>query len=137
MKVKKETLLIIASVVWLIAGFNVTKIGVICYANNISILNIMLSIVVFTLFGLMFYKMYKKHTKRIKGYKEEKQNVFKFFDIKSYCIMTFMISFGIWLRYSNIAPQSFIAFFYTGLGLALALAGALFGVEYIKSKKNR
>ena len=37
---------------------------------------------------------------------------------------------GIWLRASGIAPERFIAVFYTGLGAALLLAGLLFGRNF-------
>lgn len=40
--------------------------------------------------------------------------------------MIFMMSGGIWLRSAHIAPELFIAVFYTGLGLALTLAGVSF-----------
>lgn len=46
--------------------------------------------------------------------------------------MAFMMGGGIWLRYSGLVPDTFIAFFYTGLGLALALAGVVFWAMYIK-----
>ncbi|MHC5879305.1 hypothetical protein ACYT69_10295, partial [Streptococcus pyogenes] len=49
-----------------------------------------------------------------------------FFDLKCYLIMAFMMGGGIWLRTSGLAPISFIAFFYTGLGSALTLTGILF-----------
>lgn len=45
-----------------------------------------------------------------------------FFDWKAYLIMTCMMSGGIGFRAAGI----FIAFFYSGLGLALALAGVIF-----------
>jgi len=47
-------------------------------------------------------------------------------DLKGYLIMVFMISFGFGLRLSGLIPTWFFAFFYTGLGSALALAGVSF-----------
>ncbi|MEG0376879.1 MAG: hypothetical protein RR614_00210 [Eubacterium sp.] len=135
MNVKKETLIIIAGIVWLLAGFNVARIGVLAYADYLSVLNIVLSVLVFAAFGTMFFKMSQKHIKRIRSYQEARQNIFRFFDVKSYCIMIFMMGGGIWLRYSGLAPLWFIAFFYTGLGVALALAGVLFVVDYFKNKR--
>lgn len=73
-----------------------------------------------------------KHTKRIKGYPEEYRPLWHFFDIKSYCIMAVMMSGGIWLRSSGLAPDVFIAVFYSGLGCALALAGALFWIAFFR-----
>ena len=41
-------------------------------------------------------------------------------------IMVFMIAFGIGLRASGLAPEGFIAVFYTGLGASLLTAGLRF-----------
>ena len=40
---------------------------------------------------------------------------------------------GIGLRASRLAPERFIAVFYTGLGASLLLAGLLFGMNFIKA----
>ena len=44
--------------------------------------------------------------------------------------MAVMMTGGIGLRASGLAPERFIAVFYTGLGASLLLAGALFGRNY-------
>lgn len=44
--------------------------------------------------------------------------------------MTVMMSGGIGLRLSGLAPERFIAVFYTGLGASLLLAGLLFGRNF-------
>ena len=46
--------------------------------------------------------------------------------------MAFMMGGGIWLRYSGLVPELFIAVFYTGLGCALAGAGILFRVMFFR-----
>ena len=53
-----------------------------------------------------------------------------FFDLKAYLIMTCMMSGGIGLRATGIFPDIFVAFFYSGLGCALALAGVMFTKNY-------
>ncbi len=131
MKVNKKTLLLIACLVWGIAGFNVLRIGVLAYPGYLSLLNLILSVIVFSLFQyFVFGRLVKKHTRRILNYTDTYQFFLKFFDIKSFCIMAFMISGGIWLRASGIAPERFIAVFYSGLGTSLFLAGILFGKNY-------
>lgn len=131
MKVKKHHLLFFACVVWIIAGFNVLKIGIESYNEYRTTLNYGLTILVFWVFWFMvFYKLTVKHTTRIQGYEEEKQFFYKFFDLKSFFIMAFMISFGIIIRTFHLLPERFIAVFYTGLGAALFLAGVLFGFNY-------
>ena len=134
MKVSKNTLLLIACLVWGFAGFNILKIGISAYSNFLSPINFTLSLAVFAIFQVfIFGKLVKKHTTRINAYKENKQFFLKFFDVKSFIIMAFMMTFGIVLRATNIAPERFIAVFYTGLGSALALAGLLFGYQFVKT----
>ena len=43
---------------------------------------------------------------------------------------------GIGLRAAGVFPNWFVAFFYSGLGCALALAGVLFIRNYVISRKN-
>lgn len=54
-----------------------------------------------------------------------------FLFIKAYLIMACMMGGGIGLRAAGIFPNTFIAFFYTGLGCALASAGILFLKNHI------
>ena len=133
--VQKRTLLAIAGCLWLLAGINVARLGILSYQcmKIIRWYHPLLSVVVFTLFGFMFFKMSLKHTKRIQSYPESTRPFWHFFDIKAYCIMAFMMGGGIWLRSSGLVPNPFIAVFYTGLGLALALAGVMFWILFAKN----
>ena len=131
MKVKRNTLLLLACLVWSLAGFNILRIGLLAYPAHRGIVNYLLTALVFTIFQfLIFGKLVKKHTARIQAYQEEKHFFLKFFDGKSFAIMATMMTFGIWLRSSGFASEQFIAFFYTGLGAALLLAGLLFGLNF-------
>lgn len=53
------------------------------------------------------------------------------FDLKAYMIMACMMGGGIGFRAAGFFPDIFIAFFYSGLGCALALAGVTFLRNYI------
>lgn len=131
--IKNKYLLLIAAIVWLIAGFNVLKIGVETYLNYVTVINLLLSLVVFLAFWIMvFSKLVKKHTLRISSYESEKQWFYLFFDLKSFIIMAIMMTMGIVIRYYALLPDVFIAVFYTGLGSALALAGILFMVNFMR-----
>ena len=124
-------MLLIAGIVWMIAGFNVARLGVMSYLNIERRWYLyLLSGLVFLLFGSMFFRMSQKHTKRILGY-EDYRPFWHFFDWKAYLIMTCMMSVGIGFRAAGIFPEIFVAFFYSGLGLALALAGVLFSRNYV------
>lgn len=132
MKVKKQYLLLLACLVWMIAGGNIVRIGFEVYSEYLTVFNIFLSVIIFAFFQFfIFGRLVKKHTKRIIAY-EERQWFIKFFDVKSFIIMAIMMTGGIWLRMSGVAPERFIAVFYSGLGVALLLAGILFGVHFLK-----
>lgn len=138
MKVKKQNLLLLAGIVWMIAGFNVLRIGLETYAEHRMIINYAITLMVFLVFWFMvFHKLTIKHTKRIHEFEEELQLFYKFFDLKSFLIMVFMISFGIIIRKFRLLPERFIAVFYTGLGAALFMAGVLFTWNWIKIFKKK
>lgn len=136
--VSKKSLLGIASLVWMIAGFNVLKIGIDAYIDYVSLINVILSFIVFSMFWyLVFYKLVIKHTYRIRNFKQAKQYFWKFFDIKSFIVMAVMMTGGIMIRIFQLLPEQFIAVFYSGLGSALLLAGLLFGYNYLtKGREN-
>lgn len=131
MKVKRNTMLLLACLVWSAAGINILRIGLTAYPAYLTVRNFLLSILVFAVFQrFIFGKLVKKHTSRIGAYLEERHFFLKFFDGKAFAVMAVMMTGGMGLRVSDLAPERFIAVFYTGLGAALVLAGALFGKNY-------
>ena len=134
MKVKRNTLLLLACLVWSAAGFNILRIGLMAYPAYRTVGNYLLSALIFAAFQVfIFGKLMKKHTARISAYREEHHFFLKFFDGRSFAIMAFMMTGGIALRSGGLAPEQFIAFFYTGLGASLLLAGLLFGRNFGKA----
>ena len=131
--VKKRYLLLIASLVWLFAGLKVLSLGLEAYKTNFTALNVLLSLTVFIIFWLMvFNRLVNKHTVRIKAYTEERRYFWNFFDLKSFIIMAIMMTGGILIRKYSLLGVNFIAFFYTGIGAALSLAGLKFMYNFIK-----
>lgn len=51
--------------------------------------------------------------------------------------MAVMMGGGIGLRAAGVFPNQFVAFFYSGLGCALALAGILFIRNFISSHSGQ
>ena len=116
-----------------ITGSRITEFDHVQGACDAAIWLLVIGIpVVFVVFHCMFSKLVGKHADRIRGYGEDKMHVLRFFDVKGYVIMAIMMGGGISLRAFGIVPGWFVAFFYTGLGTALALAGIGFLVHYIK-----
>lgn len=133
-KVRSKYLLLIAAVVWLIAGSQVMRMGIQAIVGGAADLWLLVIGIpgTFLVFHAMFSKLVAKHAARIRGYGEEKMHVLRFFDVKGYIIMAVMMGGGIVLRSFGIVPGWFVAFFYTGLGAALALAGLGFVRQYVR-----
>lgn len=125
--IPKKYLLLLAGLVWGAAGFNILRLGLLAYVGLVKPLYLLLSAAVFVIFQKMvFGKLVQKHTARILAYEAPKVCFWHFFDRKSFLIMAFMMTMGISLRKFSLVPIDFIAFFYTGLGASLLLAGILF-----------
>lgn len=132
-RVRAKYLLLIAAAVWFLAGFNIARLGVLaCLEGDTPLWLLIVGIpVVFLAFHAMFSKLVGKHADRIRSYGEDRMHVLRFFDVKGYLIMAIMMGGGISLRAFGIVPGWFVAFFYTGLGCALALAGIGFFVHFV------
>lgn len=129
--IPKKYLLLTAGIVWFAAGFNIIRIGILASGSSWSILAVLSAILVFGVFyGFIFRRLIGKHTKRILRSKEERMHILRFFDLKSYCIMAFMMTFGILLRRADIWPGHCIRMFYTGLGASLVAAGIGFCIKF-------
>lgn len=139
LKVRSKYLLLIAGTVWLLAGLSVARLGVLAIMGGVNPLFVAVGApLVFVVFGYMFFKLVEKHSTRIHGYGDERMHVLRFFDVKGYVIMAIMMGGGIALRSFGIVPSWFVAFFYTGLGLALASAGVGFFCQFfLRDRANR
>lgn len=137
--VNRKVLLITVGIVWMAAGANILRIGIVTWLTDSQywLFKIGEATVVFLLFFLLvFKKLYYKHTKRIEQKKKEKNCPFSFFDVKGWIVMVFMITFGITIRSFHLLPDAFISVFYTGLSLALMSTGVLFIRYWWVSRKS-
>lgn len=127
--VSRQSLLITAGIVWIVAGANILRIGIVTWLDTSQewLFKVCEATAVFLLFFLfVFKKLYYKHTQRIEQKKEDKNCPFSFFDAKGWIIMTLMMTMGITIRVFHLLPDSFISVFCTGLSVALMITGALF-----------
>ena len=137
--VNRKVLLITAGIVWMAAGANILRIGIVTWLTDSQywLFKIGEATVVFLLFFLLvFKKLYYKHTKRIEQKKKETHCPFSFVDVKGWIVMVFMITFGITIRSFHLLPDAFISVFYTGLSLALMSTGVLFIRYWWVSRKS-
>ena len=99
MKVKRNTLLLLACLVWSAAGFNILRIGLMAYPAYLTAVNYLLSVLVFAVFQrFIFGKLVRKHTARITSYLEERHFFLKFFDGKAFVIMAVQEAGGVGRR---------------------------------------
>lgn len=122
--VRKYWLIVSNALLWMLAGYNIVRIGILCALSE-STLVWLWGIPVFAAFFTMFYRLIKKNTIRINSMEQEKAPLWKFLTPRSYLIIFFMMGLGFTLRSIGSIPDGFFAFFYSGLGLALFLAGFL------------
>ena len=82
---------------------------------------------------LLFAKISLKHSKRIINLKIEKPCLFSFFNIRSYVMMTLMITMGIMLRRSGWVSTEYFSIIDITMGIPLFLSAFRFyyyGVYY-------
>jgi small-conductance mechanosensitive channel len=127
--VPKNSLMLIAGVVWCVAGAMVISVGLpleFSLAPEHLVL-IPLAGAIFLVFYLfVFSRLVRKHTGRIRARPEDRLPVWNFFNGSSWAVMLVMMAGGMALRMSRLAPDWAIAFFYTGLGVALFICGLRF-----------
>jgi hypothetical protein len=124
-------LMLIAAVVWLGAGAGVTSVGLTTSTDPWTLLMAVAALVVYALFLSMFLMISHKHIRRIRGYTDDLIGMFMFFDAKSYIILAIMVFLGAAIRISGLVPGFIIAFFYSGLGLALITSAVYYVVTYV------
>lgn len=137
--VTRHTLLFIAGSIWILAGANILRIGILSWLSDTNdwIYKTGVAALVFLFFfRLIFRKLLSKHTQRIIQ-KKEKSCPFSFFDLRGWMVMFVMITFGVVIRKLGLMPAVFISVFYTGLSTALILTGFLFLRQGYKVKKGR
>ena len=127
--VNRQVLLITAGIVWIVAGANILRIGIVTWLNDSQywLFKVGEATVVFLLFLSLSSESSTTNTLAgLSKRKNEKNCPFSFFDAKGWIVMCFMIAMGITIRTLHLLPDTFISVFYTGLSLALMFTGTLF-----------
>ena len=123
--VNRKWLILISALMWSAVGIflNILSFGWLKSYNKIQLI-ITITIGLFT--GLIIAKygfniIAKKNIDRILEYPKE-ACVFAFQEWKSYILIAFMMSMGIFMRTSGLIPKTILAPMYIGIGTALFLA---------------
>jgi hypothetical protein len=127
--IPKNQLMLIAGLVWCAAGAMVCVIGLpleLRLAPSHLILLPLAGVIFVAFYFLVFSRLVRKHTGRIRARPEDRLPFWHFFNASSWAVMAVMMGGGMALRFSHLVPDWMIAFFYTGLGVALFLCGVRF-----------
>ena len=131
LKIPTKALILVAAIVWFVAGAAVTSVGVTAASEPWTLLMGTVFFAVLIAFLILFLMIARKQIRRIESYTEELTEVFKFFDAQSYIIMAVMIFLGAALRISLLLPDTAIACFYSGLGTALIASSIYYMVTFV------
>jgi hypothetical protein len=121
-RTSRRNLLFIAAFIWTFAGGILLTRGIMMMGiqKDFLILRIAISLIGGAVFyALLFSKISKKHVARIIRLKIDRPCIFSFFNFRSYLMMTFMISFGVFLRKSGIFPPFYLSVLYVTMGIPL------------------
>jgi len=127
--VPKNTLMLIAGLVWCAAGAMVCLVGLpleLRLAPEHLVLLPLAGTVFLAFYVLVFSRLVRKHTVRIRARTEDRLPFWQFFTASSWAVMAVMMGGGMALRLSHLVPDWLIACFYSGLGVALFVCGVRF-----------
>ena len=133
--VHKNQLMLIAGVVWCLAGLMVLAVGLPLELRlaPTQLVLVPLALLIFLVFYVfVFSRLVRKHTSRVRARPEERLPFWHFFNASSWAVMGVMMIGGMALRMSHLVPDWAIAFFYSGLGVALFLCGLRFVGVYAR-----
>ena len=135
LKIPTKYLLLVNGLLWTAIGTRIALIGINYYQRLESIQwwYFLLSAVVFAGFWFMFTGVVRRYSRRIMTMTEPRTSIFRTFSVKGYIIIAFMITLGITLKRIPHVPDSFIAWFYCGLGPGLLSAGIRFIIRWWKA----
>ncbi len=127
--VPKNQLMLIAGLVWCAAGAMVCVVGLpleFRLAPSDLVLVPLAGVVFLAFYVFVFSRLVRKHTGRVRARPEDRLPFWHFFNASSWVVMAVMMGGGMALRLSHLIPDPTIAFFYSGLGVALFLCGVRF-----------
>jgi hypothetical protein len=125
----RNQLILIAGLTWCAAGAMVSMVGLpleLRLAPHQLVLMPLAVLIFLAFYFLVFSRLVRRHTGRIRGRTEDRLPFWQFFNTSSWVVMAVMMGGGMALRLSHLVPDWMIAFFYTGLGVALFLCGVRF-----------
>lgn len=135
--VSRRNLLLVAALVWLLAGLMLITRGLNMYfsIDGTYDLNTLISLIMGVLFYFaVFRKVSDKHIQRILKLKNHYVPFYQFFNKRSYIMMLLMITMGVLARKTGIVPFYYLSLFYITMGTPLLISA--FKFLHSRMKKN-
>ena len=135
-RIQKTYLLLVAAVVWTFAG------GMLLYRGFSFLMDYPHFLVVkiagsaiggLIFFKLLFFKISGKHVLRIQNLPHDHPCLFSFFNLKSYLMMTIMITSGITLRKTGVISPEYLSLIYLMMGIPLLMSSFRFYYSFFFS----
>ncbi|HZL10194.1 MAG TPA: hypothetical protein VFC65_09365 [Prolixibacteraceae bacterium] len=128
-RIPKHYLFLVAALVWTFAGGMLLFRGysfLIVYPHFLAVKmsGCLISGLIF--FKLLFVKISGKHVVRIENLPIDHPCLFSFFNLKSYLMMTVMISSGILLRKTGAISPEYLSLVYVTMGIPLLMSSFRF-----------
>lgn len=124
---KKKNLAVLAALMWMIGGVFVLITGVRYWGfdmESYAFIKVLMAVIVVSVFAHgIFPPVILRILKNIEALPDERAPFWHCYPKRTWLLVLFMISLGITLRHLPFIPDFIIAGFYTGMGLALLLAG--------------
>lgn len=138
-RVNKQGLFIFAAILWLFAGSMLINKGFTYLPEDIGMkaLKITLAFIAGLLFYLfMFSRIAARYIAHIDSLSDTKHPFYKAFKPKAYIMIALMISLGVSLRVSGLAPIEYLALFYFTMGTPLLISSVRFALSATKPRNE-
>lgn len=135
-RVQRTYLLLIAAFVWTFAGGMLLFRGysyMMAYPHFLAVKIAGCFIGGLMFFKLLFVRISKKHVHRINTLPIDHPCFFSFFNLKSYLMMTIMITSGITLRKTGIISPEYLSLIYVTMGIPLLMSSFRFYYSFFFS----
>lgn len=133
-RVTKRYLLLIAAFAWTMAGTMLLARGFLL-SGKIRHTHWMMILISILGGGLFYFVLFSKisasHVRRILGLQNDRPSIFSFFNLRSYLLMTIMISSGIILRKTGILYSGTLSLVYITMGVPLLLSSIRFFYQWM------
>jgi hypothetical protein len=138
--VSRTTLYLIAGMAWTTAGGILLGRGLVSliHLKNHLAARLLVGLVLGIAFYLvLFYRISARNIRHIQLIQISDPCAFSFFNLRSWLMMTLMISGGITLRKLNIVNPAYMFTFYVVMGIPLLISAWNFYAEWIKHLRSR